>query len=73
MIGFSRLETATYRARFSSGLLELFAGVALTTMGTLWLVGIAGIAGIVPALLIPLWAPFSERLVERRAGYARPV
>ena len=54
---YPNLETQMYRARFSSGLLEVFIGVALSAMGAMWLTELAGIAGIAPIVLVSLWPP----------------
>ncbi len=68
---YPNLETQLYRARFSSGLLEVFVGASLIGMGALWLTELAGIAGIVPICLISLWVPVHQRVVDPRAGYMR--
>ncbi len=68
---YPNLETKLYQARFSSGLLEVFLGAALAGMGALWLTELAGIAGIVPVVLISIWAPVHQRVVDPRAGYVR--
>jgi hypothetical protein len=65
------LERNTYRSTWHDGLLDLFAGVGLLLIGAAWLTEYAGLGGIAPALLIPLWAPFRRKWIEPRAGTVR--
>jgi hypothetical protein len=66
------IERATYRGSFSDGLLDLFAGIALSFLGLLWLTDYAAFGGLAPALLIPVWPIARRRWVEPRMGYALP-
>lgn len=70
-VGYPNLEASTYKARFSSGLLEVFIGIALAGMGAIWLTDAAGLGGVVPAALVPLYLPFHNRFIEPRTGYIR--
>ena len=71
MSSYPNLERRTYRERFSSGLLEVFIGVAIAAVGAMWLTDLAGVAGVFPVVLVPLYAPAHERLVEPHLGYAK--
>ena len=65
------MERRAYRASFDDGLLDLFIGVSLLGVGLIWLTDLAGIGGIIPVLLIPIWEPARRRLTARRTGYVR--
>lgn len=65
------LERSLYRTRLDDGLLDLFVGVAVTGIGLGWLSPLAAFSGLLPPLLIPLWAPARRRWVEPRAGLVR--
>jgi len=45
------------------------AGMALLVIGIGWAFKMMVLAAIVPALLVPLWKPIRQRLVEPRLGY----
>ena len=72
-MSYPQLERRLYRERHGNGLLDLFIGVALAVMGGLWLTDVAGLAGVFPALLVPLWMPLHRRLIEPRTGRADPT
>ena len=65
------MERRAYRASFDDGLLDLFIGVSLLGAGLIWLTDLAGLGGLVPVLLIPLWEPVRRRLTARRTGYVQ--
>lgn len=63
------LELGIYRYYWDDGLLDLFAAVGVALIGVSWMRGYAAAGAIVPAVLVPLWQPFRQRLVEPRLGY----
>ena len=64
----SPLERRIYRHYWDDGLLDLFAGVGVALIGVSWMHGYAAAGAIVPAVLVPLWQPIRQRLVEPRLG-----
>ena len=68
-----KLEADTYRTRFDDGLLDLFIGIALLWMGAVWLLfeNMAGLAGIIPAVVATPFAVWRGRFIQRRAGYVK--
>ncbi len=65
------LEPSLFAQRHDDGLLELFVGVAVLGVGLIWLTPQAGLGGIFPPLLVPLYQPVHTRFVKPRAGRAR--
>lgn len=67
------LERSTYRARWSDGLFDLYAGLSLLWIGVawLWLEPIAGFAAVFPAALVAPFIAFRTHFIEDRAGYVR--
>jgi hypothetical protein len=63
-----RLEPALFRHHWDDGLLDLFAGVGVVGIGICWAFDLVALGAIVPAVLVPFWAPLRRRLVEPRAG-----
>lgn len=63
-----QLEQNLYRQYWDDGLLDLFAGVGVLGIGLFWIFDVVVGAAILPALLVPLWAPFREKITEPRMG-----
>jgi hypothetical protein len=63
------LEQKIYRHYWDDGLLDLFAALGVVLIGASWMHGYAAAGAIVPAVLVPLWQPARERLVEPRLGF----
>jgi hypothetical protein len=63
------LERRVYRHYWDDGLLDLFAALGVVLIGVSWMRGYAAAGAIVPAMLVPLWQPFRQRLVEPRLGF----
>lgn len=72
-IDISAVEADAYRSRFDDGLIDLFIGLSAVWIGVawLWLDDLAGLAGVLPAVLVVPFVTFRTRFVERRAGYVR--
>lgn len=66
-------EVDAYLSSYSDGLVDLFVGLAVVWIGVawLWIEPLAGLAGIFPAVLVPVVPLVRRRLVEPRAGYVR--
>jgi len=62
------LEKSVYRTYWHNGLLDVLAAVGVLAIGLLWLWDRPVFAAIVPALLVPLWAPCRQRFIEPRLG-----
>lgn len=62
------LELGIYRYYWDDGLLDLFAGVGVGVIGLSWAYHLIPLGAIVPALLIPLWKPVRQALIEPMAG-----
>lgn len=62
------LERKIFQTYWDDGLLDLFAAVGVLFIGMAWWRGLPVLGAIVPALMVPLWAPLRERLVEPRLG-----
>ena len=67
------LEQEAYRASYSDGIIDLFGGLSLLWIGAawVWLPGIAGLAGILPAVLVTPVLSARTRYMESRSGYVR--
>ena len=67
------LEREAYRSSYSDGIIDLFGGLSLLWIGAawLWLPGLAGLAGILPAVLVVPVLSARARYVESRSGYVR--
>lgn len=63
------LERSVYGTYWRDGLLDVFAAVGVLLIGILWLAEQVAIAAVVPALLVPLWTPLRQKLVEPRLGH----
>lgn len=68
MANMSQLENRLFKHYFDDGLLDMFIGVGLALLGAAWLCEMVALGAIVPVVLMPLWKPLRERLVESRAG-----
>ncbi len=62
------IEKQVFRTYWDDGLLDLFAGIGVLSIGLAWMLDFPVGGAIVPALLAPLWAPFRERFIEPRLG-----
>lgn len=62
------IEQQVFRSYWDDGLLDVFAAVAVLAIGVAWAVEFPVGGAIVPALLVPLWAPLRQRLIEPRLG-----
>ncbi len=64
-----RTEARLYGIYWDDGLLDLLCGIALLAIGAGWWFDQVVLAAVCPGLLVPLWAPLRQRIVEPRAGY----
>lgn len=62
------LEARLFRHYWDDGLLDILAGVGVTSIGVFWAMKLVALGAVVPAMLAMLWAPLRRRLVEPRAG-----
>lgn len=67
------LESDAYRRAYSDGIIDLFVGVSLLWIGLawIWLPDFAGLAGVLPAVFVPVAMATRKRVVERRVGYVK--
>lgn len=65
----TEIEARAFRAYWEDGLLDLLCGFALLAVGAGWWWHYAVVSAVVPALLVPLWAPLRRVLVLPRAGF----
>jgi hypothetical protein len=67
------LERAAYQDAYSDGIVDLFAGLSLLWIGTawIWLPGIAGVAGVFPAVFVSAVLAGRKRFMEDRSGYVK--
>lgn len=67
------LENQAYRRAYSDGIIDLFVGASLLWIGAawIWLTDFAGLAGILPAVFVPVVMVARARFVESRLGYVR--
>lgn len=67
------LESEAYQDSFADGLIDLFLGLALASIGItwLWFESEAGIAGAIAAVIAWAVIPIRRRIVEPRIGYVR--
>lgn len=65
------LEKQAYRESYSDGLIDLFVGISVAWIGVawLWIPRVAGLAGLLPAVLAPTLIPVRKHLIESRAGH----
>jgi len=62
------IEKQVFRAYWDDGLLDLFGAIAVLFIGMSWIIEMPVFGAMVPALLVPLWIPLRQRLVEPRLG-----
>ena len=62
------LERQVFRTYWNDGLLDLFGAIGVLAIGIAWLADLHVFGAIVPAMLVPLWAPLRQRLIEPRLG-----
>ena len=67
------LESEAYQDSFADGLIDLFIGLGLASIGILWLwfEPVAGLAGVFAAVVAWALVPIRRRIVEPRVGYVR--
>lgn len=67
------LEKTAYRRAYSDGIIEVFIGLSLIFIGSIWILlpDYAGLAGVLPAVLVPTMIPIRKKFVEERIGYVR--
>jgi hypothetical protein len=67
------MEREVFRASWSDGIVDLYAGLALIWMGTwwIWFEHSAALAGLLPAVLVWPMLELRKRFVEARRGYVR--
>jgi len=64
----SQVEKRVFRAYWDDGLLDAFAALGVLSIGVLWLFDLHLGGAIVPVVLVSLWAPIREKLIEPRLG-----
>lgn len=67
------LESQVYRRAYSDGVIDMFVGVSLLWIGAAWisLPDFAGLAGVLPAVFVPVAMAARKRVVEGRFGYVK--
>lgn len=67
------LESEAYQDSFTDGLIDLFIGLSLVSVGVdwLWIQPLPGLAGVLPAVLAVALVPVRRRILEPRLGYVR--
>lgn len=63
------LERQVFRTYWNDGLLDLFGAIGVLGIGIAWLADAHVFGAIVPAMLVPIWAPLRQRLIEPRLGF----
>lgn len=68
-----KVESKAYRSRFDDGLVDLFIGLSALWIGAcwVWFDDLAGLAGLLPAILVAPFISFRTRFIDHRAGYVR--
>jgi len=69
MASTSKLENHLTKQYFGDGLLDVFVGVGLALIGLSWLFEVIALSAIVPAVMMPLWKPLRQKLMEPRTGF----
>jgi len=64
----NKVERQVFRSFWNDGLLDVFAALGVLSIGVFWLFDFHVGAAIVPAMLVPLWAPTRVKLIEPRMG-----
>ena len=69
----SALESDLYRAAYSDGIIDLFLGFSLLFIGAIWIWApdYGGLAGVIPAVMVPSLLPLRKQVVETRGGYVK--
>ncbi len=67
-IDLADLERRVHRTYWNDGLLDLFVGLAVTTIGLSWIAEAVVVGAVVPAVLVPLWGPARAQFTEPRMG-----
>jgi hypothetical protein len=62
------IEKQVFRTYWNDGLLDVFGAVATLVIGITWTADAYVFGAIVPAMLVPLWAPMRQRFIEPRLG-----
>lgn len=62
------LEKRVFRSYWEDGLLDLFAALGVLIVGVSWAFDFPVGGALAPALLIPLWGPIRQRVIEPRLG-----
>lgn len=67
------LESDLYRAAYSDGIIDLFLGFSLLFIGAIWIWApdYGGLAGVLPAVMVPTLLPLRKQVVEPRGGYVK--
>ena len=67
------LENRAYRRAYSDGIIDLFVGVSLLWIGAawIWLPDFSGLAGVLPAVFVPIAMTARKRVVESRLGHVK--
>lgn len=67
------MERETYRAYWSDGIVDIYLGVSMLFIGAMWMWvnDLAGIAGVLPAVLVTPMLAGRKRFVEARLGHVR--
>lgn len=65
------MEREVYRAYWSDGIVDIYAGVSLIFLGAMWVWpnDLSGLAGILPAVLVTPMLAARKRFVEARLGH----
>jgi len=63
------LEKRIYRSYWDDGLLDLFAAIGVLIVGVSWAFDFPVGGVLAPALLIPMWRPVRDKLIEPRLGH----
>jgi len=65
------IESRLLTSFWDDGLLDILVGIGLLAIGLAWVAGSVALAPVCAPILIVLWRPLRERIVEPRAGYVR--
>ena len=67
------LERAAYSSSYSDGIIDLYLGLSIVWLGTAWIwrPDLAGLAGILPAVLVVPVLMGRQTFLERRTGYVK--
>jgi len=65
------IESRLLTSFWDDGLLDILVGIGLLATGLAWAAGSVALAPVCAPILIVLWRPLRERIVEPRAGYVR--